>query len=225
MPLDKETRAEILALLQERDEDGSDPALSDSGLTEFLTWQRGKRTDEEDAEDATVLSKKRRKKFWGWFFGVMLPALPASWYGYVQLAPTPEPPEPVVEPVDVKREVETRVGGLEKTINGCESKTGDDGKVVACTTEEEETSVKHTSEQADKKANRLGDLHFEQQRLMVDQYDAIRAAQNATDRRARKVKDPPSMDDARDQLKAYDELKARKKLDAALKKGDPFDGI
>lgn len=196
---------------------------SDEGFKQFLAWQQQKKREEEAAssqadEDFLSTEKwRRRRKVAIWIVGIL-----ASGIGGAYLKFAPEPVA-VVRPKDVKDTVDVRVGALEKSINGCETKLDAKGALVACSEEEQKASVKHTSEMADKKADRLGDLHFDQRGLILDiRQETIDKLDAKTVKEKRAVKEPPSVGLARDQVDAYKKRKNREKMEESLKKGDPF---
>lgn len=196
---------------------------SDEGFKQFLAWQQQKKREEEAASsqaDVDFLEDqtwRRRRKIIAWALGI----LGSSGVGaYFQCAPTPAV---VIQPKDVMDTVDVRVGALEKSINGCESKRNAKGVLKDCSPEEKKASVKHTSEMADKKADRLGDLHFDQRGLILDiRQENIDKLNARTGAEKRAVKTPPSVDLAVEQVEAYRKRKNREKMEESLKKGDPF---
>lgn len=191
-------------------------ADSDEGFKNFLKWQEGKKTD-EDEDFLSGTKWRRRRKIAIWAFGI----LSTSGVGaYFKFAPEPAV---VVQPADVKDAVDLRVGALEKSINGCATTFGANGEPVACSEEEQETSVKHTSEMADKKAERLGDLHFDQRGLILDiRQENIDKLNAKTGAEKRAIGMPPSVELAEKQVEAYRNRKNREKMEESLKIGDPF---
>ena len=196
---------------------------SDEGFKQFLEWQEQKK-NQEDAETSQAADDflstdkwRRRRKVAIWALGI----LGTSGVGaYFKLAPEPVA---VVESKDVKEAVDTRVGALEEAINGCHAEVDAEGSPVECSEEEQKGSIRVTSDMANKKADRLGDLHFDQRGLILDiRQEAIDRQDARTNAEKRAVTVPDSVGVAEEQVKAWRNRKAQEKMQESLSKGDPF---
>jgi len=196
-------------------------------LQAFLTRQQEKEAEEEEEERVEVEESAvtyasdrkwaKRKKIAAWVLGVALPGGGGAYWRY-----GPEPAA-VVEPKDVKDAVDKRVGALEEAINGCQAEMDAEGSPVECSPEEQKASVRGTSDMANKKADRLGDLHFDQRSLILDVRGEIVDKLDArTGQEKRDVKVPPSVEVAKDQVKAWKQRKEQERMQESLNKGDPF---
>ena len=103
-----------------------------------------------------------------------------------------QPPPPVVQPAEVQETVEKRTKKLERQ-QGTQAK----------------------------KIERLGDLHFEQRDLILQQGDEIRDKLDAISPKAREIDEPDAVEDAREEVRAYKERK-RMERPNGTRKGDPF---
>ncbi len=198
---------------------------SDEGtqFKRFLAWQEKKQNKEDAADsqaDANFLNGtkwRRRKKIAVWALGILSTSCVGAYFKFA-----PEPAA-VVEPKDVKDAVDTRVGALEEAINGCHTEMDTEGKPVECSEEEQKGSIRVTSDMANKKADRLGDLHFDQRGLILDiRGEIIEKLDARTGQEKRDVKVPDSVGVAEEQVEAWRNRKAQEKMRESLSKGDPF---
>ena len=141
-------------------------------------------------------TKDKRRRFWTRVVLAPSGALATALAALALYLKTVSPPAPDrVEASDVKRAVETRVEALE---------------------ERQDVQIR--------RVERLGDLHYEQAELILDQGDTLAQKLDAIAERLRvevEAKEPDTVLEAREQVEAYKALRQRE-VGRSLKAGDPF---
>lgn len=188
-------------------------AVADAAKERFAREQDVVVARERENSNATLaaarIANKAERRVWRWAIGsLMTLVMGGGAAGVYQSSRTPEI-------------VGERVDRLETEIAGC-TRGG-------CTVEQKAASVKGRLEKAEKKIDRLGELHFQQLEISLDQGDELRRKLNAISDDAKTVPVPPSVDDARDAMNAYEQLKRKEaekvQAEEENQKGDPFAGI
>lgn len=164
----------------------------------------------EKLEKVQARKDKREGRVWKWVVApLMTLALGGGGFGIYQNKET-------------EATVDSRVGELETVIVGCPN--GDE-----CSKEKMKESVTGRVDTAEKKIHRLGELHFQQLRVIVDQGEEQRQKLNTMSPEAKAIPKPPSAEDAEEAVKAHEKLKRerweKKNAAEAAAKGDPFAGI
>jgi len=140
-------------------------------------------------------TKDRRRRFWTRIVLAPSGALATALAALALYFKTTSPAQDRVEASDVKRTVETRVESLESR---------------------QDIQIR--------RVERLGDLHYEQADLILDQGDNLARKLDAIAKRLRvegDVKEPDTVREAREQVEAYKALRQRE-VGRSLKAGDPF---
>jgi hypothetical protein len=170
--------------------------------------------EESDVQKSAevALKDKREGRLWRYVIGpLMALALGGGGVGIYQNRQTEET-------------VDDRVGELEEVIVGCRN-----GEQSTCPKYKKKQSVTGRVNTAEKKIDRLGELHFQQLRVIVDQGEEQRQKLDTMSPEAKAIPKPESSKDAEEAVKAHEKLKRerweKKQAAKAAKAGDPFADI
>lgn len=96
---------------------------------------------------------------------------------------------------------------------------------VQATVKASSSNVQDRVERNERKIRRLGDLHFKQRKLILDQGDEIREKLDAISPAAAEIPQPEEVKEARAQVEAWEQRKRVERSTNDLKQGDPFAGL
>jgi hypothetical protein len=174
--------------------------------------ERAREESDTQKQAELLLKDKREGRVWKWIVApLMTVALGGGGFGIYQNRAT-------------EATVDDRVGELEEVIVGCKN-----GEQDTCPKEKKKQSVTGRVNTAEKKIDRLGELHFQQLQVIVDQGEEQRLKLDTMSPEAKAIPKPKSVEDAEEAVEAYEKLKQlksdKKKAAEAASKGDAFAGI